>query len=429
MVEEKRLYNEEARIILTKEPSRLTRWGITIMFFIFCALFIISLLVNYSDIVKAEIVLAKENEPIKIVAKASGSIDLLVNENQPVKSNDYLAIIQNAADSSDIFFLRNLLSNYNQGNYLVNYLIKQPITPNKKLGDLQSVYLALCKAISDYKLFIQLHYYEDKISAKKEQINRYQQMLDKSKERTSLMQKELNLVNEDYQSNTKLFKNKVISEQDLRNVEKIVLQKQSGVMANQQDEFGMLNRIAELKEAIVDLTMQQIQEENRYKLSIEQAYDQLKNEFSEWEKNYVLKASVDGTVSFFKFLNNKQFVNINENVLSVIPKDADSVIVGKVNIPVLGAGKVTIGQTVNIKLDGYPFQEYGVLHGEIISLSLVPNDKQYAVKVKLTEGLTTSYKKQIPFSQQLHGQADIITKKLSLAERVFYQIVSIFKNQ
>jgi multidrug resistance efflux pump len=427
---EERLRNEEAKIILTKEPSRLIRWGITVMFFVFFALIIISLLVSYSDIIKAEIVLTKENEPIKIVAKNNGSIDLLVKENQPVNANDYLAIIQNTADSTDIFFLRNLLLYADQGSYLISYLFNQKnLTPNKKLGDLQGAYLILYKAIDDYKLFKQLNYYENKIGSKRQQINQYQQMFAKTKEKTSLMGKELALIKKDHDINKSLYNNSTIAEQDLRSSEKILLQKQSNLVTNQEDEFSMLNRIEELKESIIDLSMQQVQEDNKYKVSIEQAYEQLKNNFSAWEKDYVLKAPVEGEASFFKFVNNKQFIKANEDVLSIIPKDSDSTIIGKVSISVLGAGKVKEGETVNIKLDGYPYQEYGILYGEVTSVSLIPNDKQYAVKVKLTNGLTTSYKKEIPFSQQLHGQADIVTKKLSLAERVFYQLVSVFKNQ
>ncbi|MBK7884148.1 MAG: HlyD family efflux transporter periplasmic adaptor subunit [Chitinophagaceae bacterium] len=427
---EERLRNEEARIVLTKEPSKLTRWGMSIMFFVFLALFLISLLVNYSDIIKAEIVLTKENEPIKIVAKNNGSIDLLVHENQLVKANDYLAIIQNTADSADIFFLRNLLLYAEQGNYLMSYLLNRPeLTTNKKLGDLQAPYLILYKAIDDYKLYKRLNYYQNKIVSKQQQISQYQKMFAKTKEKTSLMNKELSLIKKDYEIDRSLFKNNTIAEQELRNSEKVFLQKQSSLVTNQQDELNMLSRIEELKESIIDLSMQNLQEENKYKISVDQAYEQLKNDFANWEKEYVLRTPVEGKVSFFRFINNKQFIKANEDIIGIIPKDADSTIIGKVNISVSGAGKVKEGETVNIKLDGYPYQEYGILYGEVTSISLIPNDKQYAVKVKLTNGLTTSYKKQIPFAQQLHGQADIVTKKLSLAERIFYQIVSVFKNQ
>ena len=254
-------------------------------------------------------------------------------------------------------------------------------------------------------------------------------MFAKTKEKTSLMNKELSLIKKDYEVDRSLFKNNTIAEQELRNSEKIFLQKQSGLVTNQQDELSMLSRIEELKESIIDLSMQNLQEENKYKISIDQAYEQLRNDFANWEKENVLKTPVEGKVSFFRFINNKQFIKANEDIIGIIPKDADSTIIGKVNISVSGAGKVKEGETVNIKLDGYPYQEYGILYGEVTSISLIPNDKQYAVKVKLTNGLTTSYKKQIPFAQQLHGQADIVTKKLSLAERIFYQLVSVFKNQ
>ena len=46
---------------------------------------------------------------------------------------------------------------------------------------------------------------------------------------------------------------------------------------------------------------------------------------------------------------------------------------------------------------------------------------------KLTNGLQTSYKKQINFQQEMTGTADIITEDLRLLERLLYQFRDIFR--
>ena len=41
--------------------------------------------------------------------------------------------------------------------------------------------------------------------------------------------------------------------------------------------------------------------------------------------------------------------------------------IAKIKIPLEGAGKVQSGQRVNIRLDGYPYLEYGFLTGKVVS--------------------------------------------------------------
>jgi hypothetical protein len=77
---------------------------------------------------------------------------------------------------------------------------------------------------------------------------------------------------------------------------------------------------------------------------------------------------------------------------------------------------------VIIKLDSYPYNEWGTIQGEVISKSLVPKDDQYAIVVSVLNvqntTLISSYGKQIPFEQHLQGIAEIITEDKGLLERI-----------
>jgi hypothetical protein len=102
--------------------------------------------------------------------------------------------------------------------------------------------------------------------------------------------------------------------------------------------------------------------------------------------------------------------------------------VGKVKAPALNSGKIKVGQQVNIRLANFPDREFGVLKGKIKNISLVPDkDGNLLLDVNLTHGLQTSYKKQIPFQQEMKGSAEIVTEDLRLLERVLYQFRSLYK--
>jgi hypothetical protein len=51
-----------------------------------------------------------------------------------------------------------------------------------------------------------------------------------------------------------------------------------------------------------------------------------------------------------------------------------------------------------------------------------------SVRVKLTNGLVTSYGKTLTFDQQMLGSAEIISEDKRFVERLFNKLISAFKN-
>ncbi|HRP58132.1 hypothetical protein [Agriterribacter sp.] len=52
----------------------------------------------------------------------------------------------------------------------------------------------------------------------------------------------------------------------------------------------------------------------------------------------------------------------------------------------------------------------------------MPTDNGYLAKIALPEGLQTNYKKQIQYHSGLTVQADIVTAKMRLLERLFNNV-------
>lgn len=162
-------------------------------------------------------------------------------------------------------------------------------------------------------------------------------------------------------------------------------------------------------------------------LQLLESYENLRSQLSIWEQKYVLRAPIGG-VTFFKFWSDHQFVNVGDEVMTIVP-DQTQAVIGKVQMPVQNSGKVKSGQQVYIRLDNYPYQEFGMLAGTVQSISLVPRNDSYAIEVQLPRGLRTSFDKLLDFRQEMQGSAEIITEELRLLERIFYQIRRILKNQ
>ena len=114
--------------------------------------------------------------------------------------------------------------------------------------------------------------------------------------------------------------------------------------------------------------------------------------------------------------------------MSVVP-DNTGAIIGRLDLGLRGSGKVEVNQKVNVKLDNYPFMEYGMVQGKIKSISLVTDNNAYSVLLDFHKGLTTNYDREINFSQDMQGTAEIITNEESLLERIVNPVKSVIIRQ
>jgi len=133
-------------------------------------------------------------------------------------------------------------------------------------------------------------------------------------------------------------------------------------------------------------------------------------------------------VTFNKFYAENQNITNGDRVLAIVPEDVGEVI-GKVELPVRGSGKVKEGLDVNVKFDNYPYMEYGLVRGRVKSVSLVPEDSFYMVEITFPNGLVTNYDNELQMQSQLMGQAEIITEDLRLIQRIFNPLKSLWKER
>ena len=144
----------------------------------------------------------------------------------------------------------------------------------------------------------------------------------------------------------------------------------------------------------------------------------------------MLQAPIDGKTTFSSYLIENQNVSAGVEVFTVVP-DSTQQVIGKATLPIARSCKVKTGQKVNIRLQNFPENEYGILRGIVSNISLVPvqtgETVYYTVEVNLPDKLVTTYKKELTYLPNMQGQAEIITDNLSLLERFILPIKKILK--
>ncbi len=106
--------------------------------------------------------------------------------------------------------------------------------------------------------------------------------------------------------------------------------------------------------------------------------------------------------------------------MSLVPDSG--LIVGRAYLPLVGAGKARVGQAVNIKLDHYPAERYGLLRGTVQAISPIPVEEAYLLEIELPQGLTTTFGQELAFQPEMSGVAEVITDDLRLWDRMFIQL-------
>ena len=143
---------------------------------------------------------------------------------------------------------------------------------------------------------------------------------------------------------------------------------------------------------------------------------------------YLFSSNINGTVYFLNNWENNVTVNQGDLVFTIVPEN-NTDFIAKLKTPAKNSGKIKIEQTVNLSLESYPDEEFGILKGRITSISLIPDkDGLYLIDVLLPSELITSYDKKIVFQQEMRAAAEIITEDLRLIERFFYRLRGIFSN-
>jgi HlyD family secretion protein len=128
-----------------------------------------------------------------------------------------------------------------------------------------------------------------------------------------------------------------------------------------------------------------------------------------------------------KYWAENQYVNDGDIVFTIIPKNEQ--LLGKAYIPIMNSGKIKIGQQVKIKLDNFPFQEYGIIKGVVKNISAIPMNGKYIVDIDLPYGNKTTYNRILPNGAELQGNADIITQNIRLMQKFFEPFKNLKNNQ
>jgi hypothetical protein len=417
--------SEEVQAIIDRMPVYWTKWFALIVFSLIVVLGILSFIIKYPDSVSGQISITAQKAPVRLVANSSGRVVLLKDNKSMIAKNEIIAYIQNGAKYKDILKLDAAIKKY-QINNAESFNLNETLI----LGEVGAVFNNFFLNHSQYLRIKSSPIYSNmKISLKKK-INSDKALLENLKKELILQSEILGNTKISLHKDSLLLDMKGISEQEYNtNLNSYLRLKESRL----SKESNLLQRKSELNRNSLELDKIELEESEAIESALNKlnaSYNELLNKINSWKEHYLYFSPIAGKLEYLGFWRNNSFLKSGEEIFSIIPDK--NAVVGEVIVPSFGIGKVEIGQHANIKLNNYPYDEYGLIKGEVESISQLSNKLEtpngiidaYLVTIAFPNGTTTNFGKTLKLNFETKGQIEIITKAKRLVQRLFDNLKS-----
>lgn len=407
-------------------PKFVSHWGFFIIIITCIFILIGTIFIQYPEKIVSRLIITSSNPTIYLNTLVSGKIKNIYHENNTyVDSGSVLIVLESNENYDEINDLKKLLKDFNfffiNKNLKFDHLFEKNF---KNIGIFNNEYYNLKKNYEEYFFLISNNFNKEKKNNNEIKIKYYESINKDISKQLLLLEEELVIENKKLDDNKYLFEKNIYSKDLVNSQKQTVIQKEVAIINLKKESQNNKVLIEEYKKNTIELDEFFINKQKDLIIGMKSSYDKLISELIKWEKNYLIISPISGNLNFLLPLKPNFYITEYKNVLAVIP--SFSKIEAFAYSPISGSGKINVGQKAILKIDNYPDTEYGTILGNVETISEVPFENQYLLKINLPNGLLTSNKKTLEFKNEMTGAAEIITDDVSLFTRIFNNIRKIF---
>lgn len=414
------IHSEDLQEIISKPPSWLLKRGITFIVLTIFMLFGLTFFIRYPEVVPVSMKFNTSSAPKVLTGKVTGNlVKILVKDGTAVDKNTDIAYVESVADHHQVLHLLDKMKQVRSSTIELADL-KDIVTPTElELGELQNSYQNFYLAYLNYVAINKEGIYQKRKSFIQNEVKYINEQSHRIQQSFDLQKRELALAEEEYAKYQILAEKKVISQLELQQKEALLLAKRQSIPQTENTIIGnQSSRLSKDKE-MSEINNQMFEEEKKFYQSLNTFISDAEN----WKKQYVISSPSRGTLIYGDFLQENQLIKMGEELFYVNANKEDYY--GEILIPQSKSSKVKVGQEVLIKVQSYPYQEYGYLRGRIDYISDIPiRDSVFFSKVSLSRNEKDSVIKLKP---GILADADIITENQSIIKRIWLTLMKSLK--
>ncbi|MEM6877616.1 MAG: HlyD family efflux transporter periplasmic adaptor subunit [Bacteroidota bacterium] len=404
--------SEVVEEIVGMPPHWIVRYGYLLILLVLVSLVALVSFYRYPDIVKGDLTLTTVNPPYPQSAPGNFLVNkVTVNHLDTVVAGQVIMAFESTAKFAHVLSLEDRLSNTPMDTD--SALASIDIPSSLDLGGLQSAVYDFQEAQEAYRTARSSTLTGLSVRELNNRISQELAAIQLERRQQDRLEDELLRARENAESDQSLYDRGQISRveyqagrDNVARIERLIRSIETNVRNHRFEVEIMRNQIFSL----------QTGEENQVLLSgneLRERYNLLLTNLDEWKKKYLLLTPIDGVVHFNLEVRENQLVEQGDPIATVVPLQGDG-IVGRIDLELIGSGKVDIGQRVLVKFSSYPYLEFGSVEGVVSQMAEIPSGGIIQVRVAFPKGLVTNTGKQLPAVQFMSGIAEIITEEKSL---------------
>ncbi|MBW4573910.1 MAG: HlyD family efflux transporter periplasmic adaptor subunit [Aphanothece sp. CMT-3BRIN-NPC111] len=423
--------------------SRWTTLGGLFLVSTFGVAVILAAVTKYNVTVKAPATVRPAGELRIAQASTEGTIKSIeVKENMVVKQGDAIAIV----DDSQLQTQKSQLSGSIRQNQLqLTQLTAQINSLNRqRLAESQLMNRLIAAAQAD--LLRNQRDYQDRQVTTQSEVQQAEAELQQAQANLQTAQVELKFARQDAQRYQQLARDGAIPQRQWEEKElaakakALAVEQQKQVVqasqAKRQRSIALLNpstaSVAIAQEQIAqekargDSTLASLNQEQesllQQKAEIQNQINRDRQQLQQFEtelKKSVIRAPVDGTILQLNLRNPGQVVRVAEPIAQITPSNAPIVI--KARVATQDIGKVALGQKSQMRVQAYPYPDYGVLNGKVSAIAsdaITPQSNNgnasapyYEVTIQPEKAYLVKSERQYPLEPGMEATAEIISNE------------------
>lgn len=403
------------------------RYGILTSFLIIAVIIILSAIIKYPDVIYGTFHLFSSSPSITIPLPKDAQIDKIIRNNGDfLKKGDPILLFKNTANYEDVIYISDILSKPIKTHDDFNKFFEVTRLHSFELGELQELWSQLYALILDHYLVTQNARYDKRVRQIILQLEKQNQLEKKVKELIDMDKAGRLIRMQTFAIDSALYVDGSITLTEfLRRKEEYINMEKGSKQNELTDKRNELD-IVTLNNTVEAIKLEKQEYLLTISMKITESIKKLKSGIYQWKERYLVETNTDGVLNFLGNFEEKKFINGED--FSIVVTPISQRYKALIKIPLAGAGKVEKDQIVHLKLEDYPFREFGYLESRLLSVANVAGTNNYLANVDLKEVIKTNDGSEIKVKENMIGIAEIITKDRSLLTRVLDKFIYIFRN-
>lgn len=417
---------DEIQQILGNTPSWILRWGMLMVVALVAVLFAVAWWVQYPDVIVARATIQTEQAAVRIAAPIDGTIEeFWVEHGSPVEAGQLLAIFKNTADWQAVQELQQYLEAWAKAS---DYIFQQELPILDQLGSMQPLYADFSQKLRAYQYLAGTTSTAQKIKAIQQQRQELVALNATLERQQAILAQEVALAKQKLEDDKTLLSQNAATATDVDASETEYLAYSRQLEGLQGQIINNRIRREELSVQLVELREVRDQQLSTERIALNEDRKRLQQALDDWEAQFLVRTPIAGRVSMQQLRTPQQYLQAATEILTILPATAQNRILAKAEVAPQGFGKLELGQEVQLRLAGYPYQEYGALEGQVSELANIPENGLYTATVSLVSPLVTNANDTIPFQQELLAEARFITADKRVLQRIFDRFDALFRD-